>query len=448
MTDKFIEKISKMRHSTLLKELEKDYEVYDYIPKKHINRDICRKAVSENGFIINKIPEEFIDDEMCDISIKQTGWAIRYFPKEFQTYEKYLKSVNSVGNVLEIVPKKYINDEMINSSIKGKITPSKLINILLENNNKKEIESYLKTISTKDPYNLGKIPIEYRTKDICEVSTINSFISFQYVPKELKTLKMFNKSIQNMDSGYKMGITDVINNMIEEDFLNKKMSERLIRKFHIIGSIPNKYIDEKDILFHIKNRGRINIFDESLLNKKICSEVFTLNIKNIKDIPEKYQTNEFYDIYMEKLKEDISIFRDISQKYHSKEMYEIAIGNKNDDSLSDLNIKYAVDEEILKESLPFILKNDPLKIIHFLKYLNEELCLVILKKNIENHVYIPEEFDSFVNKVMLINKKTKIKDMNVKKILNKIKDMDERREKVKKELKENLDKLESDDIIF
>ena len=417
MTHKKIERIKKMKISTILKELEKDSDIFLHISKDKITEEMCRKAIEKDGYLIHKFPNEFLTDEFYEMALETTPYVIDELPKKYQTYERYFELSKDFGGVYNMMPEEFRTKEMKETSIDSNFYI--LNDILKEDISKLEKDYYIKHALKSNWKVLGMLRENLITKEHCEISVSSSYLSFQYVPKEFRNEDMILKSLDGIyENLVKQSLIGLMVEIKKSEYTEKIVEKIMKVSPYVIFNIPYKFHTEERILLAIKDGLGLEKIPNKFLNEEIYELAVKINSSEFINVPKEYQSKKIIEMAL------------IDTEKNHKYVYE--------------NQLYIRNKENLKLALPKIIKQKPINIISYDKYITDELIVIILKDNLSNSIFIAKGNEVIVNNIKNIDKKTKIKKMSIKKILNKIKD----NEKNKKEFINELKNINEEDIIF
>jgi hypothetical protein len=150
------------------------------IPEELRNKQLCELAVSKKGMALEHVPKQLQTMEMCELAIKQNHYAMTYVPPLLRNEHLYLLSLKVHNLDLRYVPNELKTEKFclaaieINSS-NINFVPGSIIN-----------EKLCLAAVTRDGTALKLIPDELRNEDICLAAVRQNKRALVFVPKSLK----------------------------------------------------------------------------------------------------------------------------------------------------------------------------------------------------------------------------------------------------------------------
>ena len=65
-----------------------------YVPEELRTEELCRVAVSNNGKALEYVPDRLRTEELCRVAVSSNRWALGYVPEELKTEELFRVAVN------------------------------------------------------------------------------------------------------------------------------------------------------------------------------------------------------------------------------------------------------------------------------------------------------------------------------------------------------------------
>lgn len=173
-----------------MKMVQGSYRLFEYIPEKDRNYDLCMEYVKLGGDL-REIPKELLTREMCMMAVAKNGLYIGYVPKEYLDEELCMVALRKNRNAIERIPREMINEEMCKEYIStARYLASwyeKLPQDLLTQ------EMCLEMIK-RDPVSMHCIPEKFRTEEICLICLADNPHQMKYVPSHLRTKEFYIKA--------------------------------------------------------------------------------------------------------------------------------------------------------------------------------------------------------------------------------------------------------------
>jgi Domain of unknown function (DUF4116) len=143
------------------------------VPKQLRTPEICKLAVSQEGRALNAVPFNIRTPELCKLAVSQNGRALLFVPEELKTPEICKIAVSQDGVGLLYVPEELITPELC------KIAVGQNGNVL------------------------WRVPLYERTPEICKIAVSQNGDALQYVPTELKTLEICKIAVRQDNKAIK-----------------------------------------------------------------------------------------------------------------------------------------------------------------------------------------------------------------------------------------------------
>ncbi len=269
--------------------------IFSRIPETKLNKELCQKAFATNPNVYTVLPDKYLTLEMTQFYVNLPNPSFYAIPKKMRTAEIFRKVYNNStsqkrvelikgnkyrGNSYDI---DYITKEIADDVLQLDITtinkiPSKFVS---EEHSKKAIEA--------DGGYLEFVPVQYRTKDLCEKAFNNNPAgSIEFIPSQFHTLEMHEKVID---------IKPIYVGRIPEDVLSDEIIYYAISKSAAaLGGIPEERRTE-EICAYATN---ISLSAFSHIPRKyrtydICLKAVIFNPKLIKKVPVEILNQQFID---------------------------------------------------------------------------------------------------------------------------------------------------------
>jgi hypothetical protein len=367
--------------------VQKDGLYLQFVPENHKSNDMCLAAVRQNGLALQFVPLNMRTIKICCIAVEKNNKAIEYMfeNKDLIQYiiidsfdsvlieklNEYLhnngKSDSDFDYVNHITKQRYINDISIDIRSFYKlenITTEKMIDLLMslielrgnkylryvpeilldtilnmldfELSKTKYVNEYInlqecEIMVKKNGINLKKVPITFRTDDICWLAINENYNAFEFVPFAKRTYKMceyvvrkngelirfvpsehrtwnlcYIASIQNKKAIKYMSYTmsSIVKDMhkIKKYKFNLRCINNKIKVIKEYNDYDDISIDNVKIIadWIIENNPEsiiplveancILMSEEKII--VICKDFVSKNPKNIKKLSNKYKTDE------------------------------------------------------------------------------------------------------------------------------------------------------------
>lgn len=92
--------------------VEADPKNLEFVPNKHLDKEIIKMAARKDGFAIEYIPSHKLNKEIYTIAVNQNGGALELVPDALKTSELCSDAVKNNGWALEFVPENLKTEEM------------------------------------------------------------------------------------------------------------------------------------------------------------------------------------------------------------------------------------------------------------------------------------------------------------------------------------------------
>lgn len=165
------------------------FPILKVVGKKYITYEICREAVTRNGFNLRFCPEEYLTKEMCMLALSENGGCLQYIPESMRTYDLCDMAVAHdmyYGYAIESVPLSIIKKNSNNKWYeKAVVASANAIQFIPDNEITSEIAHIVMAHILNDASNydyFDEIEIE---KDICKI------------PRKYITTTFINEFAQN-----------------------------------------------------------------------------------------------------------------------------------------------------------------------------------------------------------------------------------------------------------
>ena len=287
------------------------------------------------------------------------------------------------------------------------------------NMTKKEIIEYIDSMHNRHPESLFTIDYNFLNMDqeLWNYATSKQPNIIEVVPTFYRTEKMYldainfiNKNIDNYKNTFafmfikncknKTVINYFINNTniqdsflsIPEEYITEKMCYLACENKKNIAYIPDKFIDEKFVLYILDNVDKIKqtllpsfLKPKYLLNplilKKSLEKGVSLNyLNNICKIPLNFEE------YVFALKSDISQILFIPEKYQGRKLFQMAC------KINGFALDYIPQEFITLKMVKDAINQNGLSLQYVPeKYRTKEICALDIKQNAYAWNYIPDD---------------------------------------------------------
>lgn len=114
-------------------------------------------AISNNGLILEELDEETMSQEMVNLAIENNAKAIEFVPEKFLNSKTIIKALNKDPKVISLVNPKFITENVVNFYV----------------------------YETKN-WNLKFIPIQFRTKEICQLAFDKDEKQMEFIPDSIR----------------------------------------------------------------------------------------------------------------------------------------------------------------------------------------------------------------------------------------------------------------------
>ena len=237
---------------------ESDDAILNLISKKLLTKDLCRLAISKNGFNIRYTPTEYLDYDICLEAMRSHGGCLDSVPDKFRSYELCYSAVCDYGDALEDVPLKWLKGKQGNELLMAAVS--------------------------NDGGALFYVPEELRTYEICFAAACNSYEALAYIPRQWM-------------AGEKGEI--LCRAAIEADGRAiKYVPSRLLSAELALLAVKHSDLCAKSHSWSVK--WPIGMIPLRFMSKKLANISLQLFPDSITDIPQKYQTKEMWLNYIER----------------------------------------------------------------------------------------------------------------------------------------------------
>jgi len=175
-----------------------------------IDYDTLLKYVDKNAYIIQYIPRNFFTEELCLRAINNTPYAIEYIPNNMITYEMCLECIKKNPSLIKIICLKF---------------PSQITHELCYN------------AVLKDGYVILDIPTQFMTEELCFLALRTNVRIIEYIKEEYKSKRICLYVIQK-----KIDLYGDIKEYVENDI---EFGSYLIDEFPQIKDVMTPYFVEK-----------------------------------------------------------------------------------------------------------------------------------------------------------------------------------------------------------
>lgn len=100
------------------------FPILRLVGKKYMTYEVCKEAVSHNGFNLKFCPKEYLTKEICTLALSDNGGCLLYIPEDMRTYDLCDMAVTHdvyYGNAIESVPSSIIKSNPNNGWYKKAI---------------------------------------------------------------------------------------------------------------------------------------------------------------------------------------------------------------------------------------------------------------------------------------------------------------------------------------
>ena len=166
----------------ILKEVIDDYwGTIEYVmPTTPRYEELCRIAVSKNGYALQYVPENLRTEEICKIAVSKNWYALKFVPENLRTKELCKLAVSNNGEALEFVPDNLRTEEICKIAVPNN---GESLEYVPENLRTFEL---CKIAVEQNGHNLQYVPENLRIEELCKIAVAENQYALQYVPNHLK----------------------------------------------------------------------------------------------------------------------------------------------------------------------------------------------------------------------------------------------------------------------
>lgn len=220
------------------------YENYKHVPAKHVDEDLCRKAVDLVPDALEHLPTEHITEEIYLIAVKKSGDDLRHIKKEAMTPSIIKTAVEQNGLAVKHVPEESMTDEICKTAIGNNAFALKLLpeRWQTEENKTAAFKKNPKIIAditnkipfifklvTKDKVSLNLFPGYMIQPVICKAAVNNSGLELQFVPKNMRTHGLCMTAVFDNEKAIDFVPKQINNFKFRLQIYRKKGNERIFQ---------------------------------------------------------------------------------------------------------------------------------------------------------------------------------------------------------------------------
>lgn len=348
-------KLGKAEATETLKDLfEKakgDYtEVKDYLSRcksLYTGKDLTRLAADTaikmglEEFTLSLpfpyLPSEIITDSMCEEAVAQNPFNIQYVPEEHLTESLCKAAVNSNSSSFTVIPDKFKTSQLCWNAI-------------------------------------------------CDTSSFIYTDLFRSIPEHLLTKEICLKYIQSVHS---LDLSEKELSIIPEEYKDRDFYLAVASKPYrdFFNMIPLEYVDYSLCKTYISTKGKLENIPEQYKTYELCLDAISRDSHAIKDVPESIIDSKMCWVAVSK---NYSSLKEVPRKFVTKELCLEAL---HESRLAFDDIPYdLLDEDICWEYIRT--GNEKFSLYSKIpkEFLNQEMCLEMIKRDPFCFIYIPEQY--------------------------------------------------------
>ena len=217
------------RHGLIIKEFADEMKTLD----------VCHTAIKQNGLALQYVPDELKDHKLCSFAVHQNGLALQYVPYDIRTHNMCEIAIKAGYDIVKHIPSHIIIEDLYLKLIEYDSRTLRLMPF-------SEITEKMCEISIQKWRSINGIPMKILTQDMCDDVFDKDGWSFEHIPDEFKTQRMYSRAIGTV--GCKIFKT------MPDKFKTRKLCEEVIG---IYGSyakyLPERFKDIPEKVFIKKN---------------------------------------------------------------------------------------------------------------------------------------------------------------------------------------------------
>ena len=223
---------------------------------------------------------------------------------------------------------------------------------------------------------LQHISEECRTQGLCELAVKQNGLALYHVPDKYKTKELCELAVSNNGNG----IGDVPEELITEELCKIAVKQ----SGHALHCIPEKFITKEICEIAVKQYGEaLRFIQKELRTKELCELAIKQNGKALVDVPIELRTEELYELAVKQNGHSLNY---VPESLKTEELCKIAIQN-NGEALKFIPIKYRN-----KELCELAVQQNGLNLMYVpYEIKTEELCKIAVKQNQDALIHVPEE---------------------------------------------------------